>query len=119
MPAFLTTFQAEPDSIQTVQLGDAEFRVRLTWRERLSSWYLDLYTADGTALVLGKRLSASYTPLGGIVRDGLPAGGTLYVRGPNGPYVQKDLGASLLLIWYDYSELTPTPASAALRVEVL
>ncbi len=53
----------------TIDLGDREFRITLRYNERLDSWYLDLYDADGNALILGKRLVSenvliqAFTPL--------------------------------------------------------
>ena len=52
----LVTPQQYPDQIQRVQLGEATFGVRLVWRPYTEAWYLDLYDADDTAVLLGVRV---------------------------------------------------------------
>lgn len=67
-----------------VTLSGAEFSLRFTFRDRTSSWYLDLFDVDGNPLALGRRLSPSYSPLLGVAVDRGPSG-LLYVEGAD-PY---------------------------------
>ena len=46
-----------PRTTQTVTLDAADYRIEFTWRERLASWYVSLYTLGGEPLVQGRRYS--------------------------------------------------------------
>ena len=108
----ITTFQTQPQHVQTVELGGVRLRLRLTFLERPRAWYLDILREDGTAIATGRRLSPAWGPLFGIPVDDGPAG-SLYVRGPD-PYVREDLGTLLLLVFSPTADLpAPTPAPDA------
>jgi hypothetical protein len=102
---------------QTVTLGDALYDVRLTWRERLRGWYLDLYDADGALLVGERRVEPGWGPLWGLAIEGAPTV-ALVVIGPT-PYRREDLGASLQILIVSADEI-PQSADAGdgLTVEV-
>jgi hypothetical protein len=103
MGAILTAFASQPQQTQIVTLGGVQFQARLTYRNRTRAWYLDLYTSEGTALALGRRLSAGWGPLVGLsIPDG-PAG-YLFVRGAD-PYNREALGEDLRLIFYTAAEV--------------
>ena len=103
MGVLLTTFPSLPASTQTVTLDAEQYRVRLTWRHRCQGWYLDLYTLAGVALLLGRRLSAQWSPNMGLVIEAGPDG-YLFVRGTD-EYVREDLGENLLLLYYTAAEV--------------
>lgn len=106
----LSTFPSLPSSIQTMTLDGAQFRLRLTWRHRNQGWYLDLWTLAGTPLLLGRRLSAGWSPnLALVLEDG--PDGFLYVRGLDG-YAREDLGTSLRLMYYPASEIAALAPAA-------
>lgn len=107
----LSTFPALPASIQTVTLEDEQFRVRLTWRHRCQAWYMDLYALDETPLLLGRRLSAGWSPNAGLVIENGPAGYFL-VRGLD-DYAREDLGANLRLLYYTSDEVAAVASAAA------
>jgi hypothetical protein len=114
----LTTFQSKPQDTQTVTLGAAQYRMRLTWRARTAAWYFDLYQLDGTPIILGVRLSPGWGPMLKLVPDGRPAG-RFYVRGPE-PYEREMLAPDgrLVLVHYSDSEI-PAPSEAdALTVTI-
>jgi len=99
----ISTFRLYPQHTQTVELGGLEYRLRLTYRHRLESWYLDLYERDGTPLALGRRLTPQFGPLLGLsIPDGPP--GKFIVVGDE-PYERDDLGDSLLLVYVTPDEL--------------
>ncbi len=104
----IPTHSDQPQGSRVVVLDGAQFRIDLTWRERVSGWYLDLYAADDTPLALGRRLSSRWWPLAGLSVVGAPTG-QIIVRGPD-PYVRADLGAALRLV---YRPLSTFPAAAA------
>ena len=114
MAAILATFPAEPDTTQTVTLGDAQYRVRLYYRPRLESWYVDIFTLDGVALARGRRVSPGWDLLTGLL-GGLPSG-HLLISGDD-PYDRFMLGERVRLTWYETSEV-PTPAPSSLRITV-
>lgn len=74
---------------------------------------MDLMALDGTPLVSGRRLSAGWSPLAGlVVEDGPP--GMFFARGGDG-YAQTDLGRSLVLMYYSQAEMQAA-AAASTRV---
>lgn len=88
---------------QTVTLGDALYEVRLTWRERLRGWYLDLYDAGGTLLVPRRRIEPGWGPLYWLAFEGSPTA-VLAVIGPS-PYRREDLGGALQVMVVSSSEV--------------
>lgn len=78
--------------IGPVALDGTVYRVRMTWRDRLRGWYLDLYLADGTAVSLGNRVCAGGLLVRDLSRhdDEAPAGGVLVALGKD-KYVREDL----------------------------
>jgi len=117
MPVVLPFSHEKPADLKVVQLGTTRYGVRLTWRERPASWYLDLQTAEGAPIVSGLRLVPGASPalrLGPWRAQG--PGGAFYVRGP-AQYVREDLGGALRLVWYAADEL-PEATPTALIVEV-
>ena len=118
MAVLLPTFPTVPSVIYTVTLGEARFRVRLTWRDRPNGggWYLDLWTAAGTAIALGRRLSPETSPLPLNCHAEAPAG-HLLVKGPD-PYVRTDLGRDLLLVFVPDDEVPDAPAGEVLLIQV-
>jgi hypothetical protein len=42
------------DQTFSCTLGGVRYRLRMRWNASVRGWFLDLYLADGTALVLGK-----------------------------------------------------------------
>lgn len=83
----------------TMQLGPTKLRLRMTYRERTASWYLDIYELNGTPLLLGRRLTPTWSPLYNNALIPNLIDGYLYVRGSEG-YRQKDLGTDSLVLWY-------------------
>lgn len=98
-----------PDAAQhilTTDLSGVMYQVRMTWSERLDAWYVDLLTRTGDPLILGRRMSAGWTPWQGVVLEGLPSGVVL-IRGQDN-YARDDLGDSVRLVSYDESTLDAT-----------
>jgi hypothetical protein len=83
----------------TMQMGPTKLTLRMTWRDRTKSWYLDIFQIDGTPLVLGRRLSPYWSPIFGDARTPELIDGSIAVRGLDG-YEQDDLGTTSLLLWY-------------------
>ena len=110
MGAFLPTFPAVPQLTYTVTLEEEQFRLRFTWRRRLRSWYVDLFTLGGVALAVGRRLSAGWDPFFGLVIEGGPDG-LFLVRGSDG-YARLDLGVTLRLVYYTRAELVAAKPAA-------
>lgn len=104
-------FPKFPKHNQTVKFANRRYRITFTWRDRALAWYFDLYSADGVALVLGRRMSPQWPPIAGIgFAVGVAPDGHLYVRGTDG-YQRDALGDTLILTRYDAAEL-PAPATA-------
>lgn len=112
MGVIVSAFPSVPSTIQTVTLGEQQYRLRLTWRRRLQGWYMDLYTLAGDPLALGRRLSPGWSPLLGIVLDEETApDGHFVVRGLD-DYLREDLGEGLTLAFYTTEELEAAQAAA-------
>jgi hypothetical protein len=112
----LSTFPNLPASRQTVTLESTQYRVRLTWRHRCQGWYFDLWTLDGTPLLLGRRLSAGWGPNLGLIVENGPTG-FLLVRGLDG-YAREDLGDSVQLVYYTAAELQAASTTTASEITV-
>lgn len=113
MGQILATFPSQPDTTQTVTLGDVQIRVRIYWRERLGAWYVDLLSLDGTAIATGRRVSPGWDMLTGLL-SGLPAG-HLFVEGSD-PYTREMLGERVNLVYYTADEIPEQEASTLLIV---
>lgn len=108
MSAILPAYPALPAHTYTVTLGGVAYTLRFVFRARLSAWYLDVFSADGTALARSRRLSPGWSPLFALPIVGGPAG-YLWVRGPD-EYTRLDLGGAVKLVFYDAADV---PAAAA------
>lgn len=98
----LPGFPRRPRHEYQITLGEIDYTVRLTYRTRTRSWYLDLYDVDGVAIATGRRLSPGSSPLAPLEIDGL-----LFVFGID-PYIREDLATELLLAtYYTDDELLP------------
>lgn len=106
----ITTFYDQPQHRQTVTLDGTEYQIRLTYRRRLASWYMDLYDAEGTAIALGRRLSPGWSPINGVIAEGGPPG-LFLVKGVD-PYKRDEVE-----LYYIPLAQIPAPApSGELRV---
>ena len=102
-------FPQFPQHDQTVAFGNRRYKLVFTWRQRALSWYFDLFTADDTPVVLGRRFSASWAPLVNVGFEvNFAPEGLLYIRGIDG-YLRDDLGGDLVLLRYDTDELPVAP----------
>lgn len=105
MALLLPGFPHLPAHRIRVTLGARAYDLRLTWRERTASWYLDLWKTDGTPIALGRRLTPGWDPILGLgIADSPDDGGFGTVRGTD-PYERQDLGAGLRLVWMPTAEV--------------
>ncbi len=106
----IRTRQDIPDTEQQVSLDGTTYRLRLTWRGYCESWYLDLSTAAGVAIVTGVRIEEDANLLLMADSDTAPPGLLLAVRtgecgdGTN-DLVRADLGNGLQLVYVPADEL--------------
>lgn len=98
-----------PAFSQALTLGDVQYKLRLTWRERLGAWYADLWTAAGVEVWLGQRVSTGWGLALGLSPVDKPDG-IFLVRGPS-EYARGDLGGSVQLVFYPTDELPARSAS--------
>lgn len=115
MPEQIATFQEFPQFSQQVVIGGVEMRLRITYRSRLASWYLDAFDLDDAPIVTGRRLSPGFVPMLGLALEtidppALPEDVVWYVVGP-ADYVREDLGDTLGLFIIDRADLPATPAT--------
>lgn len=113
--AILPGYPVYPRHSFVVTLGDLRYRFTFTWRERSSSWYMDLYTQDGTELVLGKRLVPGWSPLAGVDLGEHALGGVLYCRGPE-DYERNDFGDTLVLVYVPQADIDAAAAATTSRL---
>lgn len=83
--------------LQTVTLSGVEYRLRVRWSEPLAAWYMDLYTATGDPIQVGRRLSPGYAPLLGL--NG--ADGLFLVDGQDGAPMQALADGDMLLLYVE------------------
>lgn len=93
---------------QVVELGDGVYQLETRWNDRMQAWYVYLYDSAGQGVAAGLRLSPRWSPLAGLVPERWQ-GGILYVRGPD-DYGRAELGRAVSLLYYDPSEIPPTPS---------
>ena len=103
MGRIVTVVTDNPCQSQVLTLGGAQYRLRLTWRERLAGWYADLWDAEGAQVWAGVRVSSSWALGFGLSPENRPDG-IFLVRGPNEAR-RQDLGASQRLVFYGTDEL--------------
>lgn len=113
MPQRLPITTEIPAQRYSVALDGVQYGVRLVYRERTASWYLDLRDEQGVPLVLGRRLSPGWSPVHGMITAG-PLG-SLFVFGSD-PYDRHEIE----LYYFTAAELAavPTDESALLPVEL-
>ena len=102
----------------SIDLGESRYRIVLTFRERLDSWYLDLYDAAGTLLLVGKRLSVNNPLLDRYAIDGLPPGELVCVDTSGNDGLEcgyADLGHRCALVYLDPADI---PEASAAYYEV-
>lgn len=117
MSRLIHGFPEAPSHIQTVTLGDRRYRVRFTYRRRLSSWYVDLFDRDGTPIAVGRRMSPGWAIASAADVPGAPDG-YLYVRGAD-DYQRSDLGSALRLVFFSSDEIPdPMPSEEGVSVTV-
>lgn len=104
----LPAFPRQASHEYRIVLGEQTYRVRLVWRWRLVGWYLDVWQADGTAVIVGRRVSAGYLTVPDLATTG--ALGDLIFAAGTEITAQDQLGAGLALIHFTRDEL---PAVAA------
>lgn len=92
MPERMPFFHDVPSHRYTVALDGVQYEVRLVYRARTASWYLDLRDEQGADLVLGRRLSPGASPVSGLITNGPP--GALVAFGAD-PYARNELE-----LWY-------------------
>lgn len=93
-------------------LDGVQYEVRLVWRARTASWYLDLADEDGVWLLRGRRLSPGSSPQAGMIVGGPP--GALAVVAAD-PYDRAEIE-----LWYlDAAELDAAATEAAPALPVV
>ena len=110
MPVRIKTFAGQPDLTQTVSLGGTQYRIRLHYRDRTRSWYIDVLDTAGVEIVTSRRVSPGWSTFYGLTLDAWK-GGDIFAFGPE-PYQQSDLGGSLQLWYYTQAELDAIVAAA-------
>jgi hypothetical protein len=86
MPLKMPFFHDYPAHRYQVALDGVVYEIRLTYRQRTSSWYLDLWDEQGNEIVKGRRLSPNWSPQGGMVTDGPPGLLVAFGRDPYDRY---------------------------------
>lgn len=96
------TFDIPSQRYRTTVSG-VEYFVRLVYRDRTESWYMDLYDAAGDPIVFGRRLAPGWAPMmrSGVGAGRTPPGAFVVEAGPDGP----------VLLYFDPSEFPAKPVS--------
>ncbi len=90
-------------SVQSFTLDGVEILFRVAWRPSAQSWFASAETAEGVSLFTGRRLAAKSVVDSDRTLPGHP-GGAFVVIGPD-PYVQGDLGRSLVVLYGTDAEI--------------
>ena len=108
----INVFPERASHVQRVELDGTIYRLRLIWRERLKSWYMDLYDRNDNELLLGMRLIPGWGPLFGIEREanGLPPGEFIVSGAEIDNPTQEILGTNELRLSYiPFADLPGAP----------
>jgi hypothetical protein len=105
-----------------LETAGLEYLLAFTWHPRAASWYLDLSTADGEAIVLGKRVVAEWDLLV-RTKNPLRPRGVLLVTDTSGegvdPVFQEDLGNRVRIVFIPDEEFGEASTTASgITVEV-
>jgi hypothetical protein len=109
MASIIPINPALPRQAVTVDLGGTRYRLRVWWAET-GWWHLDLQTADGIDIVIGRRIDSGDWPLRGLVDDRQPQG-AIFVYDRDGAGVRPgptELGGAdgrCQLLWATAAEL--------------
>lgn len=112
MAEFLPFFPDAPDISYGVVLDGVQYLIRLVWRTRTASWYLDLSLADGSPLLRGRRLSPGTTLNEGLALEGPP--GWLVADGAD-PYGRGEVR----LLYFSGAEVADARARATTLPDVV
>jgi len=113
VPLQIAPFPAIQSSVQSVTLGTLRVGIGLVWNRALQGWYLDVFAADGTRLIVGRRLCPSFAPNFGMAFEVTELQGLFTVEGTDG-YTQGALGSQLQLKWWSPEELQAAADAVAL-----
>lgn len=97
---------AQPRQRLRATLDGAEFEFRLYWIERCEGWYMDLATAAGVDIIVGRRISVGSWLLRGVVHAQRPAGALTVVdlSGDDAEPGPTDLGDRVRLMYLTADE---------------
>lgn len=109
----VATFSELPAFEQVVELDGQEYRLRLEYKSRTGSWYLDLRDTTGREIVVGRRLSPEFSPTFNLFLENGPPG-VLLARGPDN-YDRHDLGEDLVVVYVPEGELPELPVDSDRR----
>ena len=93
-----------------ISLDGQLFRIAITWNERDAAWYLDLFDADGTLLLAGRKLVLGQALLARFRDARLPPGELLVLDTTSRDLEpgQQDLGGRVPLFYVEAASL-PAP----------
>lgn len=117
MGQVLRAFPEQPSKRQAVTLGLLSFGIRMRWHHRQQAWYIDVYAANGDAVLLASRVSPGWSIGFGLNQPGMPDGPIL-ANGP-GEYRRRDLGSSVNIVFYSSADLTAAQAAAATTDDIV
>lgn len=100
MAVELPMFPEEEVFTYEIDLDTETFTFRFEYKERLRSWYLTYFDADGVCIEAGRRVTPRASPQ--LRFDTIP--GFLYVVGPD-PYAKEDLGEAVRVFYYTRAEV--------------
>jgi len=103
MIAIIPTSTTESWYQETVTLDGVDYVLSFAWSERVRRWYLDIATADGTALRSGLKIVAD-RPLTQRMTDDLRPAGELWSFDRKGEGIDpdiRDLGRRVFLLYVE------------------
>lgn len=104
---FAPTTPPTPIHYTSAVLDGATYRFRVRWNGRAEAWYLDIRTADGTALALGVKVVLG-TALARWVRSPLWPAGILFATDDSGEgrdATYDDFGVRIKIVFMTFDEI--------------
>lgn len=97
------------------QLDEDIFRILARWNERIDSWVVSLYQADGTPVAVGRRVTVGNFLFPWLVSSARPGGQliALDTKGEDADPGHYDLGTRCVVAYLDRDEMIALGAAGA------
>lgn len=107
MPTQIQTSSNLPFYSEQVNMDGTFFTLNFKWNRRDSAWYLDIYTEEGAAVLLGHKLVVNFSPTRRLASGVAPRGEIFIVElsGTDDEANFDDLGTRVIASYFTHDEM--------------